>query len=115
MVEANVELGFAPGLREYWLGAQILKDLGVKEMGLLTNNPDKIYGLVHHGVEESNITTAWVPGAFEIPIVSQKRASSGKYDAVICFGVVTTENIQRQLKAPEQKRKQRLRLCPRRC
>ena len=72
------------------LREHILKDLGVKEMGLLTNNPGKIYGLVHHGVEESNITTAWVPGAFEIPIVAQKRASSGKYDAVICFGVVTT-------------------------
>ena len=84
-------------------GTQILKDLGVKEMGLLTNNPSKIYGLVRYGVEESNITTAWVPGAFEIPIVAQKMASSGKYDAVICFGVVTTENIQRQLKAPEQK------------
>ena len=68
MVEANVELGFVPGLREYWLGAQILKDLGVKEMSLLTNNPGKIYGLVRHGVEESNITTAWVPGAFEIPL-----------------------------------------------
>lgn len=85
------------------LGEHILKDLGVKEMGLLTNNPGKIYGLVHHGVEESNTTTAWVPGAFEIPIVAQKRASSEKYDAVICFGVVTTENIQKQLKAPEQK------------
>ena len=72
-------------------------------MGLLTNNSGKIYGLVRHGVEESNITTAWGPGAFEILVVSQNMASSGKYDAVICFGVVTTEKIQRQLKAPEQK------------
>ena len=39
-------------------------------------------------VEESNITTAWVPGAFEIPVVAQKMASSGKYDAVICLGAV---------------------------
>lgn len=72
-------------------------------MGLLTNNPGKIYGLVRHGVEKSKITKAQVPGVFEIPVVAQKRASSGKYDAVICFGDITTENIQKQLKAPEQK------------
>ena len=40
-------------------------------------------GLVRHGVEEENITAAWVPGAFEIPITAQKMAQSGKYDAVI--------------------------------
>ena len=45
-------------------------------------------GLVRHGVEESNITAAWVPGAFEIPLTAAKMAESGKYDAVICLGTV---------------------------
>ena len=45
-------------------------------------------GLVRHGVEDNNITAAWVPGAFEIPTAAQKMAASGKYDAVICLGTV---------------------------
>ena len=45
-------------------------------------------GLVRHGVEESNITTAWVPGAFEIPLIAQKMVQSGKYDAIIALGTV---------------------------
>lgn len=47
-----------------------------------------IDGLVRHGVEEENITAAWVPGAFEIPTIAKKMAESGKYDAVICVGAV---------------------------
>ena len=45
-------------------------------------------GLVRHGVDDNNITAAWVPGAFEIPITAQKMAQSGKYDAIICVGAV---------------------------
>ena len=44
--------------------------------------------LVRHGVETDDIELAWVPGAFEIPIVAQKMAQSGKYDAVLCLGAV---------------------------
>lgn len=45
-------------------------------------------GLAHHGVDEENITVAWVPGAFEIPVVAQQFAFSGKHDAIICLGAV---------------------------
>ena len=45
-------------------------------------------GLVRHGVNENDITLAWVPGAFEIPVIAKKMAESGRYDAVICLGAV---------------------------
>lgn len=45
-------------------------------------------GLTRHGVTDDNIAVAWVPGAFEIPLVAAKMAKSGKYDAVICLGAV---------------------------
>ena len=45
-------------------------------------------GLKRHNVEEDDISVAWVPGAFEIPLIASKMAKSGKYDAVICLGAV---------------------------
>lgn len=45
-------------------------------------------GLLRHDVKEEDITLAWVPGAFELPLAAQKMAKSGKYDAVICLGAV---------------------------
>jgi 6,7-dimethyl-8-ribityllumazine synthase len=45
-------------------------------------------GLRRHDIKEEDIEVAWVPGAFEIPLIAQKMAKSGKYDAVICLGAV---------------------------
>jgi 6,7-dimethyl-8-ribityllumazine synthase len=45
-------------------------------------------GLKRHGVEEESVEIAWVPGAFEIPLIAKKMAQSGKYDGVICLGAV---------------------------
>ena len=47
-----------------------------------------IDGLTRHGVDEDSITGAWVPGAYELPLVAKQMAESGKYDAVIALGAV---------------------------
>jgi 6,7-dimethyl-8-ribityllumazine synthase len=47
-----------------------------------------IDSLIRHGAEESDITVAWVPGTFEIPIVAQKLAASQRFDAVVCLGAL---------------------------
>ena len=44
--------------------------------------------LLRHGIQPDDIAVAWVPGAFEIPLIASKMAKSGKYDAVICLGAV---------------------------
>ena len=49
-------------------------------------------GLTRHNVEEDNIEVAWVPGAFEIPLMAAKMARTGKYHAVICLGAVIRGN-----------------------
>lgn len=45
-------------------------------------------GLIRHDVNEDDVDVAWVPGAFEVPLIAKKMAGSGKYDAVICVGAV---------------------------
>jgi 6,7-dimethyl-8-ribityllumazine synthase len=45
-------------------------------------------GLSHHGVVPEDVTVAWVPGAFEIPLVARRLAESGRFDALICLGAV---------------------------
>ena len=47
-----------------------------------------LYGLKRHGVAEEDIEIAWVPGAFEIPLIAKKMAKTGKYDGVLCLGAV---------------------------
>ena len=54
---------------------------------------DKLMGgakdcLIRHGLPESNLYEAWVPGAYELPLVAQKLAETGKFDAIICLGCV---------------------------
>ncbi|MFQ5953278.1 MAG: 6,7-dimethyl-8-ribityllumazine synthase [Candidatus Omnitrophota bacterium] len=44
--------------------------------------------LARHGAKETDLSVVWVPGSFELPIIAQKMTSSGKYDAVICLGVI---------------------------
>ncbi|MFQ8602273.1 MAG: GTP cyclohydrolase II, partial [Anaerovoracaceae bacterium] len=52
-LEANIALGFKGDLREYYIGAQILRDIGIKSLDLLTNNPDKVYQLEDYGMKIS--------------------------------------------------------------
>lgn len=87
-VEANIELGFKADLRDYGIGAQILRDLGIKKIRLLTNNPKKIIGLKGYGLE----VIERVP--IEIPVNPiNKRYLTTKRDKMGHLILLNKENL----------------------
>jgi 3,4-dihydroxy 2-butanone 4-phosphate synthase / GTP cyclohydrolase II len=77
-VEANEKLGFAPDLRDYGVGAQMLLDLGIKKMKLITNNPTKIVGLEGYGLEvEERVSIKIEPGKHNKNYLNTKEKRMG--------------------------------------
>jgi 3,4-dihydroxy 2-butanone 4-phosphate synthase/GTP cyclohydrolase II len=77
-VEANEALGFAPDLRDYGIGAQILADLGLKEIRLLTNNPKKVVGLEGYGLQVmEQVPIVPEPNKFNIRYLKTKQSKMG--------------------------------------
>ncbi|MBO7474538.1 MAG: bifunctional 3,4-dihydroxy-2-butanone-4-phosphate synthase/GTP cyclohydrolase II [Ruminococcus sp.] len=77
-LEANLALGFPGDMREYYIGAQILRDLGCKTLRLLTNNPDKVYGLSGFGLEIKERVPIQVDAtAYDLFYLKTKRDKMG--------------------------------------
>ena len=77
-VEANEHLGFPADLRDYGIGAQILVDLGVQKMRLMTNNPQKVRGLDGHGLEiVERVPLQTEPNPFNRRYLQTKRSKLG--------------------------------------
>jgi 3,4-dihydroxy 2-butanone 4-phosphate synthase/GTP cyclohydrolase II len=79
-VEANEELGFKPDLRNYGIGAQVLVDLGVRKMRLITNNPKKIIGLQGYGLSiEDHIPIEIKPNKYNRCYLECKKLKMGHW------------------------------------
>ncbi|HYB20030.1 MAG TPA: GTP cyclohydrolase II, partial [Thermodesulfobacteriota bacterium] len=77
-VDANTALGFPPDLRDYGLGAQILRDLGVRKIRLMTNNPKKIVGLQGYGLEVvERVPIEIKPGRRNLAYLRTKKTKMG--------------------------------------
>lgn len=78
LVANELRLGIVVGRFNEFIGSKLLDGA--------------IDAALRHGILKDDISVAWVPGAFEIPLVAQKMASSGLYDAVVCLGAVIRGN-----------------------
>ena len=77
-VEANLSLGFAPDLRDYGIGAQILADLGLHKIRLLTNNPKKVIGLEGYGLEVTETVPIVIsPNPYNFQYLETKKNKLG--------------------------------------
>ena len=77
-LDANIALGFPGDMREYYVGAQILREIGVKSLNLLTNNPDKVYQLKDYGISiNKRVPIEIEPTAFDLFYLQTKRARMG--------------------------------------
>jgi 3,4-dihydroxy 2-butanone 4-phosphate synthase / GTP cyclohydrolase II len=109
--EANVALGFKPDLRDYGIGAQILRDLGVRKMRLLTNNPKKIIGLEGYGLEVTERVPIEMPATRRNrPYLIAKRDKLGhllKLEAVVAAPARRSNGARATRAARAKGRKQR--------